>query len=589
MNIFELFGSVAMRGLDKVDSDLTRLEKRTQQVQKGMRVMGMAFTAVGAAGLAIIQSTKKINAQLGVTAMTIGSTTKEMRALTLATTNVTFPIEEVTATFDLLARAGERDEEIIKAVATSFDTLGDAIGMPASQVTAKLIPAMKTFNLNATEMASKTDKLTHLFRNTTVTLDDFNRMVGYVTPDLVEMGLTTEDMIAILAELEKQGYSGEVMTREFRKAVTLATKEQIPLNEALGITTETLEGYKAELEDTEGLTQEYADVANKQYTIMDKVKQKWSELTLKASGFLEPLEPILSGMTALGPLMIVLSTSAGTAAVKWGLHTASLIAHKVALLASTIAIKAVAVAQWLWNAAMAANPIGLIILAIGALIAIGVLLWKNWDKVVEFFKGAWEKMKEGFVAIKNFFVGVWESIVSIFKEHWDKILAILFPAIGIPILIARNWDKIVGFFKGIWEKIVGFFKGAWDAIKAGFFSGINWIIDKINGLISLINKVPGINIGKIGKLGGEKEPEVKGFATGGLITEPTMLYGLKSQRPYGIAGEAGVERIEPGAGATTIYNTFEIAQLIIREEADVPRIARELYILQQQKQRAGGG
>jgi TP901 family phage tail tape measure protein len=449
MNIFELFGKVSLDGADKVNKSLSGMEKHAQKVQKGLKVMGAAFTAVGAAGLAIVQSTKKINAQLGVTALNLGVTTKEMRDLTLATTNVTFPIEEVTKTFDLLARAGVEDTEILKDVSTAFDTLGDAIGMPASSVTEKMIPAMKTFNVSAEEMAGKTDALTYLFRNTTVSLDDFNRMVGYVTPDLVAMGLTTEDMIAILAELEEQGYSGEVMTREFRKAVTLATKEQIPLNEALGISTENIESYKKELEGATGLTQEYADVANEQYTILDKLKQKWSELTLKASAFLEPLEPLLAGMTALGPVMLALSTSAGMAAVKWGLHTAAvvasavahpiatakmiahkvaLVAHRIALIASAIAIKAVTVAQWLWNVAMTANPIGLIITAVGALIAVVVLLVKNWSKVSGFFKRLWTN-------IKNFFLSGIRAVLDVLSKFLGWV-----PWLGDKIKEAR--DKI---------------------------------------------------------------------------------------------------------------------------------------------------
>lgn len=588
MNIFELFGSVAMKGLDKVENDLTALERRTQKVQKGMRVMGMAFTAVGAAGLAMIQSTKKINAQLGVTAMNLGVTTKEMRDLTLATTNVTFPIDEVTASFDLLARAGVEDMEVMQKVATAFDTLGDATGRTASQVTEMMIPAMKTFGLSAEEMADKTDMMTFMSRKSTMTMEDFNTMVGYTTPELVAAGLTMEDLTAALIHMEKQGYApGRVMTREFMKATTKATKEQIPLTEALGMTTEQLEGYKKEMAGATGMTQEYADVANEQFTLLDKMKQKWSELTLRASGFLEPLEPILAGMTAMGPLMIALSTSAGTAAVKWALHTGALIAHKAAMVASAVAIKVVAAAQWIWNAAMAANPIGLIVIAVAALIAIGIALWKNWDKVVEFFKGAWEKMKAGFAAVRDFFVGVWEGLVNIFKKHWDKILAILFPAVGIPILIARNWEAIVGFFKNIWQKIVGFFGEAWETIKAGFFAGVNFAIDQLNKLINLINKIPGVNIGEIEHVGAT--PKLKEMQHGGMITEPTLLYGLRSQRPYGIAGEAGPEPVGAGLVGTTITNIFEIAQLIVREEADVPRIARELYIMQQQRQRAGGG
>lgn len=606
MNIFDLYGSVGLKGADQVKQELSGLEKHTRQVQKGMKIMGAAFTGVGAAGLAVIQSTKKINAQLGVTALNLGVTTKEMRDLTLATTNVTFPIDEVVASFDLLARAGVEDTEVLQSTATAFDTLGDAIGKSASQVTQKLIPTMKTFDLSADEMAGKTDALTYLFRNTTVSLDAFNSMVGYVTPDLVAMGLTTEDMIAILADLEKQGYSGEVMTREFRKAVTRATKEQIPLNKALGISDDKIEAYKKELEGATGLTQEYADVANEQFTIMDKLKQKWSEVTLGASGFLEPLEPILSGMTAMGPLMMMLSTSAGTAAVKWALHTAALIAHKIAMIASAIAIKAVTVAQWLWNAAIMANPIGLIIIGIMALIAAGIALWKNWDKVVAFFKAAWDKMKVVMNKAKEFFVNIWNKVVGVFKEHWDKILAILFPAIGLPILIARNWDKIVGFVKDIWNRVIEWFKGipkklgdifakvkdfilapfraAWEGIGAG----INWLIRQFNKIsFKIPDWVPFVG----GKEFGINIPEISlpRFGGGGLIPEPTVLYGLRSQRPYAIAGEGGIEHVGQGTGESGMTVNINVAELHVREEADVPKIARELEHMYQGKVRATGG
>ena len=110
---------------------------------------------MGVAGLAVIQTTKKINAQLSVTALNLGITKEEMRALTLAVTNVTFPIDEVTASFDLLARAGVKDTEVLKETATAFDTLGDATGYSASQVTGFMVPAMKTFGLSAEEMAKK--------------------------------------------------------------------------------------------------------------------------------------------------------------------------------------------------------------------------------------------------------------------------------------------------------------------------------------------------------------------------------------------------------------------------------------------------
>ena len=205
MDIFTLVGKMTIDGLDKTGSQLKSLEQKTQQVQKAMKMMGAAFTAVGAAGLAMVAQTKRINAMLSVTAVSLGVTTKEMRELTLATTNVTFPIEEVVASFDLLARAGVRDTEVLQAVATAFDTLGDAIGMTASQVTDIMAPAMKTFRLSAEEMASKTDLITYMTRNSTSTLEDFNTMVGYTDQEMVAAGLTIEDMAAAMMFMADEG------------------------------------------------------------------------------------------------------------------------------------------------------------------------------------------------------------------------------------------------------------------------------------------------------------------------------------------------------------------------------------------------
>jgi len=47
-------------------------------------------------------------------------------------------------------------------------------------------------------------------------------------------------------------------------------------------------------------------------------------------------------------------------------------------------------AQWLWNAAMTANPIGAVIVGVAALVAGIVVLVKNWDKVTAAVKRAWE-------------------------------------------------------------------------------------------------------------------------------------------------------------------------------------------------------
>lgn len=63
------------------------------------------------------------------------------------------------------------------------------------------------------------------------------------------------------------------------------------------------------------------------------------------------------------------------------------------------------------------------------------------------------------------------------------------------------------------------------------------------------------------------------YAQGGMITEPSLLYGLRSQKVYATAGENGPERVVSGSGGgiTITGNTFNV-----RSDADIPRIASEL-------------
>lgn len=115
--------------------------------------------------------------------------------------------------------------------------------------------------------------------------------------------------------------------------------------------------------------------------------------------------------------------------------------------------------------AVLTGPVGLVVAAIAGLIAIGVLVWKNWDTIRAKATEIWGK-------ITDFFRRVWGWITNIFSEHWDKILAILFPAIGLPILIARNWGVIVEKVREIWDNVTGVIGQWWEDIKS-FLSRLN--------------------------------------------------------------------------------------------------------------------
>lgn len=137
---------------------------------------------------------------------------------------------------------------------------------------------------------------------------------------------------------------------------------------------------------------------------------------------------------------------------------------KVAMNSYAIATKVATAAQWLWNAALTANPIGLIIVGVGLLIAGIVLMVKHWDKVRDTMK-RWR-----------------ESAVF-------QILSIVFPILKIVDLIAflsERWKAIKAIFKA--EGIVAGFKAIGRAL-------LSFMLKPLEVILGAISKIP-----KVGKL-----------------------------------------------------------------------------------------
>ena len=301
------------------------------------KVIGAGMAVAGVGMMALTDSSMKTNAALSVTAIQMGATTEEMRELALETANVTFPLEEVTASFDLLSRAGMTNVDQMAATATAFDTLGDAVGLPASEVTTSLIPAFAAFGIPLEDAAAHTDTLTHLMRNTTVEMSDFSSMVNYLAADLDTMDLSMTDSVAVMEALAAQGVQGSAATREFRTAVSAADGDTQAFYEALGLTAKEVAGYSDKIEASTGITDKFAAAQNEQFTTMDKIRQSVSEATLQYGSFLEPLEALGPAMTTLGPLIVAASSmNLAHAASAW-----AMIAPYIAVIAPVLAVVAV--------------------------------------------------------------------------------------------------------------------------------------------------------------------------------------------------------------------------------------------------------
>ncbi len=136
------------------------------------------------------------------------------------------------------------------------------------------------------------------------------------------------------------------------------------------------------------------------------------------------------------------------------ISTAQLAAQKAGLLIlkgiqliSTGVTAGLTAAQWALNAAFIASPIGWIVLGIGALIAIGILLYKNWDKVKAKAAELGQGIKTAFEPIGVFFSGIFEGIQSGFKNFINYIaggINTLTSSINSISIDVPKWVPMVG-------------------------------------------------------------------------------------------------------------------------------------------------
>lgn len=194
------------------------------------------------------------------------------------------------------------------------------------------------------------------------------------------------------------------------------------------------------------------------------------------------------------------------------------------------------VAQWLLNAAMSANPIGLIVALIAGLIAAFVTLWMNCEPFREFWLGLWDGIKNAcsvaIDAIVNFFTvtipEAFNSVINWIKENWDTLLVFLInPFAGLFKYFYENntkfkefVDNAINFIKElpgkIWEwllatisKVAEWHKNMTNKAKEAALGFINKVIEVVSSLpgkiwtwfTDVVNKVVtwGVNLQAKGK------------------------------------------------------------------------------------------
>lgn len=97
----------------------------------------------------------------------------------------------------------------------------------------------------------------------------------------------------------------------------------------------------------------------------------------------------------------------------------------------------------LLNAVMAANPIGVVIAAVAALVAVFAYLWKTNDTFRQFWIDTWAKIKEAVAEVVTWLKKTWPEVVQAIKEAWAGIVDFFK---GIAKGIQEAWQAVVTFF-----------------------------------------------------------------------------------------------------------------------------------------------
>lgn len=181
--------------------------------------------------------------------------------------------------------------------------------------------------------------------------------------------------------------------------------------------------------------------------------------------------------------------------------------------------------------ATAIGPGGIFVLAVGACIAIGVLLYKNWDKIKEVAGKVWDWIKNKTVTFVNDIGNklgnlgakistIWDNIKSTAHQKWNAIWS------TIGNLVERIKNGIVGKFTSAKNKVVEIFGGIKDTIR----NILNKVIGIVNGAIGTVNSAIG-GIESAFSFGPWKVPTPFGSRTIGFTASfprvPTVPYLAK--------------------------------------------------------------
>lgn len=500
MELFKLFGSIFVDN-EKANDSISKTDDKAANLAKnfteGVKTVGKWGAAIGAASVAVG------GALLGVASKS-SEAAKE--------------IEKMSSMVGFSKKAYQEWDFIAKQTGTSMEQLQGGITDLAEKMqdaatgTGEASEIFQALGVNVVDTNGNLRDSQSVFEETILALQGMENATDRQAYATKLMSSTGEELLPLLNnqigsidELKNKAHDlGLVMSDEAVSSGAEFNDTMTTLKSTFGMVGTVLGN------ELIPIFQNMADWAIEQIPVMVEKFNSFKDKIMEAIEYVKGIDDWLKEN----------ETTLTLVAIAVGTLTAAIIAFNAASIIETAQIYGLIAAEKLhavvtavstgattaFGAAMAflTSPITLVVAAIGALIAIGVLLYKNWDEV---------KAKA---------ISIWNGILASIKEPMEK---------------AKN------FVKGIIDTIKGFFsfKISWPKIPMPHFS----VKPKGWGIGDLLK-------GEIPKLG--IDWYAKAMDEGMILNQPT-IFGAANGKLLG-AGEAGSETV---VGTASLMNMIQNA------------------------------
>ena len=243
------------------------------------------------------------------------------------------------------------------------------------------------------------------------------------------------------------------------------------------------------MDGVSGSTQRMADTAGSSAQgKIDGLKRSFEQWVQAQASSSSALGTFVTGLVSFGGPALAAAGTVGQIAAGLAAFNAAAAAGAIKTAIVTAATKGWAAAQWLLNVAIDANPIGLIIIAIVALVAIFIYAWKHSETFRNVVTGTWKGIQHAALAvfgwIRGYISDTWHDIQTVTSVVWK--------------LISGYVRSQVNIIKSVVHGVIAvatFFRSAFEAAR-------NAVVNRVSAMVSFVRSIPGKILGAIGNLNG---------------------------------------------------------------------------------------